>query len=64
MISSGHPRNITSCKSAKILIPVDDTTGGAAGTWKGQMEESLNFHTDMAAPGKFEKARIDGFYRS
>lgn len=50
MTSSGHPRNFITNKSAKILIPVGDVAGGAAGTLKGEMEESLDFHTDMAAP--------------
>ena len=52
MTSSGHPRNFITNKSSKILIPVGDVAGGAAGTLKGEMEESLDFHTDMAAPGK------------
>ena len=51
MTASGHPRNFITNKSAKIIIPVDDVEGGhGRGISKGKMEESLHFHTDMAAP--------------
>lgn len=50
MTASGHPRNFITNKSAKIIIPVGDVEGGSGGPTKGVMEESLHFHTDMAAP--------------
>ncbi|MEC8392495.1 MAG: hypothetical protein VXZ58_06420, partial [Actinomycetota bacterium] len=50
MTSSGHPRNFITNKSAKVIIPVDDVKLPQGGPAKGFMEESLNFHTDLAAP--------------